>query len=153
DPSNPDPALSHAVLIGHSMGGVLSRFQVIQSRDSVWDLVARRPLEEIVAPPDTRRMLHDAFFFDPQPYIKGVVFIGTPHRGSTLARSIVAKVGANLVTPPPEIVQTRDLLLAKNPGAFNPAFAKHMPTSVEDLAAGSPILDVMQKLPFNPQVH
>jgi pimeloyl-ACP methyl ester carboxylesterase len=153
DPANPDAALRDMILIGHSMGGVLSRFQVTSSEDLVWALVARRPFAELNAPPATRMLLHDAFFFEPQPFVKRVVFIGTPHRGSTLARTIVGRIGATLVTPPPEITQTRDLLLAENPDAFNPAFAKHLPTSVEDLAAGSPILDVMQKLPFSPQVH
>jgi pimeloyl-ACP methyl ester carboxylesterase len=153
DPSNPDPVLKQMVLIGHSMGGVLSRFQVTRSEDLVWQLVARRPLEEVHAPPATRQMLHDAFFFEPQPFVRRVIFIGTPHRGSTLARTIIGRIGASLVTPPPEIMQTRDLLLAENPDAFNPAFAKHLPTSVEDLAAGSPILDVMQKLPFGNEVH
>jgi pimeloyl-ACP methyl ester carboxylesterase len=153
DPANPDAALGDMVLIGHSMGGVLSRFQVTRSEDLVWALVARRPFTDLNAPAATRLLLRDAFFFEPQPSIKRVVFIGTPHRGSTLARSIVARIGATLVTPPPEITQTRDLLLAENPDTFNPAFARHLPTSVEDLAAGSPILDVMQKLPFSPQVH
>lgn len=153
DPQHPDPALAAGVLIGHSMGGVLSRFQVTRSEDLVWQLVARRPLDQLVAPPATRALLQDSFYFDAQPFIKRVVFIATPHRGSTLARNIVGRIGASLVTPPAAIVQTRDMLLAENPGAFNPAFARYVPTSVEDLAAGSPILDVMQKLPFGPEVR
>ena len=47
----------------------------------------------------------------------------------------------------------RNRVLSENPDAFNPSFVRHMPTSVEDLASGSPILDVMQKLPFSPEVR
>ena len=153
DPNDPDPALEEMVLVGHSMGGVLSRFQVTRSEDKVWKLVARRPFEELHASPTTRALLQNALFFEPQPSVKRVVFIGTPHRGSTLARNFVGRLGASLVTPPADIQEARSQLLADNPDAFNPAFAKHLPTSVEELASGSPILDVMQRLEFNPQVR
>ena len=153
DPKDPDPALQNMVLIGHSMGGVLSRFQVTRSDDKVWEMFAHQPFEKLRAPADTRRMLHDSFFFEPQPFVKRVVFIGTPHKGSTLARNILARICSSLVTPPRAILQIRDQLLADNPGILNPTLAKQFPTSVEDLATGSPILDTMQTLPFNPQVH
>src|SRR5262249_33699607 len=124
DPSNPDPALQNIVLVGHSMGGVLSRFQVIRSEDKVWGLIARRPFDELLAEADTRAMLHDAFFFEPQPFVKRVVFIGTPHKGSSLAHSVIGRIGANLVDPPPSLVAIRDRLVADNPDAFNPAIAR-----------------------------
>ncbi len=153
DPGRPDQALADAILVGHSMGGVLSRFQVTRSEDKVWNLLARRPFDQLVAAPETLGMLHESFFFEPQPYVKRVVFIATPHRGSTLARNVVGRIGNALVTPLPIIMQTRSQLLADNPDAFRPTFIKHLPTSVEDLATGSPILDVMQTLPFSPEVR
>ena len=153
DPRNPDPALQDMILIGHSMGGVLSRFQVTRSENKVWELFAHQPFEQLRAPPATRQMLHDSFFFEPQPYIKRVVFIGTPHKGSSLARNIIARIGSSLVTPPRDILQIRDQLMADNPGILNPTLAKQFPTSVEDLATGSPVLDTMQKLPFDSRVH
>ena len=153
NPAHPDPALQQTILVGHSMGGLLARFQVTRSENLVWNLFSQRPFQTLRAPPATENMLRSALFFEPQPYIKRVVFIATPHRGSTLAKSLLGRIGNCLVNPPREIVQTRDQLLAENPGAFNPAFARSLPTSVADLASGSPILTVMQKLPFGSQVH
>ncbi len=135
------------------MGGVLARFQVTRSDDKVWQLFSGKPFEQIKAPPAIKLALHDSFFFEPQPAIKRVIFIATPHRGSSLARNILGKIGNCLVTPSEEILRIRDEIVADNPGVFNLALTRHLPTSVADLAAGSPILDTMQKLPFDPNVR
>ena len=73
------------VLIGHSMGGLVSRLQTLQSGDDYWRLVSREPLAQIKADPKARQKLDETFFFQPNPSIRRVVTIGTPHRGSTFS--------------------------------------------------------------------
>ncbi len=89
-----DPAARQMVLIGHSMGGLVSKLQVTDSGTELWDLVANRPLDAIRAEDADRERLREVFFFAPQPYIRKVIFIGTPHRGSSLAADAVGRVSS-----------------------------------------------------------
>ena len=84
DPRHEEPALDQMVLIGHSMGGLISRLQTVQSGDEFWRLVSREPLPQIKAEPEVRQKLQETFFFQPNPSIRRVVTIGTPFHGSTL---------------------------------------------------------------------
>ena len=44
------------------------------------------PIDSLKTDPATRGFLKEAFFFEPNPSVKRVVFIGTPQQGSSLGR-------------------------------------------------------------------
>ena len=44
DPTHQEPALDEMVLVGHSMGGLVSQLQTLQGGDDYWRLVSREPL-------------------------------------------------------------------------------------------------------------
>src|SRR5262249_13208370 len=54
DPAGKDWTLDHMVLVGHSMGGLVSRLLTADSGDDFWKLVADRPLDDLKIAPDTR---------------------------------------------------------------------------------------------------
>ncbi len=56
-PTREEPALDQMVLIGHSMGGLISRLQTVPSGDEYWHLVSRTPLPQIKADPEVRQKL------------------------------------------------------------------------------------------------
>ena len=91
DPAGNDRALQEIVLVGHSMGGLIAKLQVTYSELQLWDSVANRPLESIHAAARARKQLERIFFFDPQPSVTRVVFVGTPHRGSSWARRSIGR--------------------------------------------------------------
>ena len=97
DPMRCDPNLSRMVLIGHSMGGLLSKMQVTYSGDMIWQAAATQPFDTIVTDPTTRERLAAAFFFQPSPDISRVIYIATPHRGSSEATRCVGRVSSALV--------------------------------------------------------
>jgi pimeloyl-ACP methyl ester carboxylesterase len=51
DPSDRDPALHHIVLVGHSQGGLLAKFLVIDSGPHLWDAFSTRPLDQLRVSP------------------------------------------------------------------------------------------------------
>lgn len=85
DPSGTDPALQNIILVGHSMGGLIAKLQVTYSGTTLWDAFANRPLETIVAEDSIKARLYRDFFFMPSPFVRRVVFVGSPHGGSSLA--------------------------------------------------------------------
>ncbi len=153
DPLGNDPALRQMVLVGHSMGGLVSKLQVTYSGDLIWRYFSNRPLETIVADERTKARLRRDFFFAPSPYVRRVVFIGTPHGGSSLASQWIGRLGSWCVPAAPEMEQMHKLLVQYNPDAFAPYVATSFPNSIDLLEPSSPLLAAMKQLPLNPQVQ
>lgn len=153
DPQCTDAALAQTVLVGHSMGGLVSKLQVTSSGDQLWRSIANRPIEQTVMQPEMRRRLTDAFFFEPSPLVSRVVFIGTPHQGSAEARRLVGRVASLLVVEPPETREAHRRLIESNPGVFSPEFTRRMPTSIDLLDPDSPLLQALYALPIEESVR
>ena len=141
------------VLIGHSMGGLVSKLQVTDSGTELWDLVANRPLDAIRAEDADRERLREVFFFATQPYIRKVIFIGTPHRGSSLAADAVGRVSSWAAKLTKEADTRHRRLVADNPGVFNPWIVRKVPTSVDLLRPNHPLLEAIEKLPVASDVQ
>jgi pimeloyl-ACP methyl ester carboxylesterase len=153
DPDNRDMAMANMVLVGHSMGGLVAKLQVTKSADTMWYAVANRPLEDICATEKQRRDLFRLFYFEPLPFVSRVVFIGTPHDGSSLAQSSVGRCGARLVEPTTAQQLEYQKLLDRNPGVFSPEVQRRIPTSVDMLRPDSELLKAMQYLCTGPHVQ
>ena len=153
DPHGSDPAMSQMVLVGHSMGGLVSKLQISSSGTALWDSIALIPADQIRASAENHRQIKQLFFFDPLPFVKRTVFIGSPHQGSNLAKSWVGRLGSALVHPPKEIAQSRKSVIAENPGVFIKDVTRHIPTSVDLLRPDNPLLMATYTLPVNPNVR
>ena len=153
NPQGAEPALDHMVLIGHSMGGLVAKLQISESRDCLWRAVAQRPLDQIVAPSEVRQQLSESFFFEPVPSIRRVIYMGAPHRGSPWATRPVGKLGADLVEEPEVQVIDHDQLIALNPGVFSAEVSRRIPTSIDLLRPDSQLLLAMDQLPASPRVQ
>jgi pimeloyl-ACP methyl ester carboxylesterase len=153
DPSGADPALDRAVLIGHSMGGLISKMMVQESGDALWKLVAARPFADLRATPENIAMLKRVFFFSPHPSVRRVIFIATPHRGSVLGDQFIGRLTDRLIRLPNPLRATYRALLAQNgPEFFTPAIRAGLPSSIDELRRDSPLLVTLARLPVRPGV-
>ena len=152
DPEAKDPALDRVVMIGHSMGGLISKMQIAYSGDSLWNTISKLPFEAVSMEPAIRTKLRDAFFFEASPMVSRVVFVGTPHRGSALAQRAIGRLGSILIEEPAEQKKVHRKLLSDNPGVFSDEFSDRVPTSVDLLEPDSPMLRAMDRLPLEPSV-
>lgn len=133
-----DPAFSQMVLLGHSMGGLLSHFMVVDSGPRLWQLNTDRPFREIQGPRKVLDELQGYFFFQPLPFVKEVVFLATPHRGSEMSRGVVGRVGAGLISEPDHISDLLTQLVKDNPDAFDRRRFRRLPSSIETLEPITP---------------
>jgi pimeloyl-ACP methyl ester carboxylesterase len=143
DPTHQEPALDQMVLIGHSMGGLVSHMQTIQSGDDYWRLVSNEPFCQIKADEKAKRKLAENFFFQPSPSIRRVVMIGTPHRGSTYSDQTSQWLLAKLMHPVKRIADMQQGLFVDNPGAFSGGSLLNVYTSIDSLSPSSPVFPVM----------
>jgi hypothetical protein len=93
-----------AILIGHSMGGILSRMQVTNSGRVIWNQAFGPKADQLYADVPDDSLVKRALIFDANPTVKRVIFICTPHRGSTLATSGIGALGMRLIRLPLKVV-------------------------------------------------
>ena len=93
DPEGSNPAFNNMLVIGHSMGGLLTKSMVQDSGDALWNAISKTPLAQLSLPQDTQELMEKLLFFKHLPFVTEVVFISTPHRGSEMALGTIGKIG------------------------------------------------------------
>ncbi len=152
DPDHRFQALDQTVLVGHSMGGLVSRMQTIDSRDEFWNILSDEPFENLQGEQEDVAKLRQAAFFKPNRDVKRVVTIGTPHRGSDYANDTTRWLSRKLITLPTMMVATGQNLVSKNPGVFQNADLLINNTSIDSLSPDSPVFPAMLRAPRAPWV-
>lgn len=150
DPLGADPGIQNMALVGYSLGGLLARLQVSSSGDELWRLMSNRPLEELRISQDARSMAEDLFFFEPQPNVRQVIFLATPHGGTSPALRGLARFTSRFIRRPDDTKEFITEVDNANPGALTDT-ARDLPSSIDALAQRGPLLPAIRRLPINPQ--
>jgi pimeloyl-ACP methyl ester carboxylesterase len=146
------PNHKRIVLIGHSMGGLISRLMITDAGDKIWRTFFLTPPAKTPLASDTRKALEEALIFNHRPDIQRVIFISTPHRGSELATGWIGRIGAALVRTPrrfSSIYAAAKPLLIADPAARP---LNRMPNSVDTLEPNDRFVEAVNKLPIAPGI-
>lgn len=147
DPQRKDAALDNMVLLGHSMGGLVSRLLTADSGDDFYRLYSDEPLDQAQASAEAKQELRRVFYFEQQPCVTRVVFLGTPHHGSKLSPSLPARILRYFVHLPKDVVDlTADLTQVD-------AKPEKATISLDLLTPGAPALELLASRPKPESVH
>ncbi|MBX7167904.1 MAG: hypothetical protein K1X74_16340 [Pirellulales bacterium] len=152
DPAHREVALDQMVLVGHSMGGLLAKMQVVNSGDEFWKTASNTPFQLVKASTDLRKTLEATYFFQANPGIRRIITIGTPHRGSDFANPLTQWLSRKLIIFPQMFEENRRQILADNPGLLRDGSTADIATSIDSLSPKSPILPVLLRSPLRPGV-
>jgi pimeloyl-ACP methyl ester carboxylesterase len=156
DPDRSDAAFDRMVIVGHSMGGLLTKMMAVDAGDHLWRVVSERPFGELQGEKEDLDLFRNGLLFGARPEVRRVVYIATPHRGSHLDRGPLQHVGTRLVRIPDPLRAAHHRLVARNePSFFRGHFRKAVPSSIDELEWGSPILTGLAGLTSAPalKVH
>lgn len=92
DPEHDDAARSGIVLIGHSLGGVLSRLLAADAGQTLWTAAFNVTPEALPGDPDDVAMVRELLLFHPYPGLSRAIFLAAPHHGSPLADAWYARL-------------------------------------------------------------
>jgi pimeloyl-ACP methyl ester carboxylesterase len=159
DKTRSDKAMDEMVLVGHSMGGLVSRLQTIDSGDEFWRIVSDSPaatadqaLAKIKGPDEDRHKLVSALFFRPNSSVRRVITIGTPHRGSEFANDYTRWLARKIIRLPKMAISTGNRLTSENPTLFKDTQLLTVANAIDSLAPESPIFPVMMRAKRAPGV-
>ena len=152
DPEGEDLAVRDMVLVGHSQGGLLVKMAAIDTGSRLWDGISRKPLDQLKVEPDTRELLRQSLFLEPEPFVGRVVFVATPHRGSYLAEYSLGRFIAGLVRLPFNLLRVSGDVLTNNPDAFRFDPARTRMGSVYGMTPGSPLITGLADIPVAPGI-
>ncbi len=152
DPEQTDCALDRMVVLGHSLGGLLAKAQIIESDGLVWDAIARAPFQGLRGEPSEIEATAREVYFHPVPNIKRVIYIGTPHRGTSYACGFLARSGERIIThETPTSAAHRDFL-ERNSNIFRPRLRDCSANMLDQLEPGQPMLLAMSRARMAPWV-
>lgn len=118
DPDHNDAGLNKMVLVGHSMGGLVSRMQAIDPQDKLARATLGTTPDRLRVSRAVEERLTHNLMFKPQPEVKRLVFIATPHRGSNIASFNIVRRLASLIRLPVDTLKMTQELLSGNTDAL-----------------------------------
>jgi hypothetical protein len=141
------------VVVGHSMGGMLTQMQVVTVTREMWEKALGETAKSIFRENSSDSLIVRATTFHANPRIKRVVFICTPHRGSKMASSGLGKLGTSLISLPVTIATTMKDTLTSAELVQLTGSSKRLPNSITGLKPSNPALPVVNSAPITVPYH
>ena len=149
-----DPNNSRVVMIGHSMGGLLTRMQVTDTGNTLWDAIFAVPPEELDLNPEEIDWITETLIVEPLPFVERAIFCSTPHRGSQYAARRAGKLGSRLVRLPKTLAEfSKKLLFTQSEHLTSEAAEmQKISDSVQTLQPEHPLVLALDTLPIDAHV-
>lgn len=151
DPEGRDFATRNLVVIGHSMGGIITHTLVSDSGHALWDAVIKVRPGSLKMPVESRKLLEPVFVFKQDPRVRRVIFVAVPHRGSNWADNFIGDLGQTLFRPERRVQSVFADLIQHHPEQVHEFIvALHRQgkiSSIRTLSARSPALMALSRIP------
>lgn len=169
NPRGTSTEMNNIVMVGHSMGGLITRFNnstkpwtlmkgVFELPPETFEGMTLENWKKRLAPLHyddlTLERLRNNFIFSPARGVTRIVYMATPHRGSTFADNWIGRLGQRLIDLPADMLEevTRIATLSRGMFLLNPLQLKDELTSIHQLSPNSSLVKHMSELRGFPNV-
>lgn len=154
DPEAKAAASRDIVLVGHSMGGVLSRLMVSSAGDHMWQSMQARMQVSDKRKKRAREVLSPYLEFEPLPQVGRAIFVAAPHRGTPFAENRLSRWASGLVKMPVSVLgrfkEITQVLIDPNSAA--PVTLTRGLNSIDNLSDQDPFVSSAAALPISAAV-
>ncbi|MCU0794476.1 MAG: alpha/beta hydrolase [Akkermansiaceae bacterium] len=140
------------IVMGHSMGGVISRLMVTDAGDRLWVKAFGKSPEETKVSGASRKLLEETLIFRSRREIDRVVFFSAPHRGSNLAINPVTRLFAKFIRMPSTLSDLRSTALSLATADQSALILQSAPNSIGTLSPKSPFVLAVNQIPITSRV-
>ncbi|HKX62324.1 MAG TPA: hypothetical protein VJS65_10775 [Verrucomicrobiae bacterium] len=153
DPDGRDGPLRQMVVIGHSQGGLLTKLTATDTGDKLLQAVLKtNRLEDLKISASEQAAVRQYICFEALPFVKRVVFICTPHRGSYLVGGLARQLARRFVSLPAKMVKRTTDLAGVTEKLDLPRELRGTPTSLDSMSPNNPVLRALADVPLAPGV-
>ncbi len=146
------PDSKDMVLVGHSMGGILSRTQVTTVDREAWDAIGKEKAARFFANVKPGSLIERATLFKANPHVDRTIFICSPHRGSEMAVGTLGGLAVRLISLPLDITTTMTESVGNSISIIT-GDPKRLPNSVSGLSPQNPTFKVLDSRPIEVPHH
>lgn len=143
------PMKKKMVVIGHSMGGCISRLLITDVGDKIWMSYFGKPPAQVDMTPETKKLMTDALIFNHRPEIGRVIFVAAPLKGADMAKGTLGKLGAKLVKSPFTLLRAGTEVLGSITSTSEENTLKRMPNSVDTLSPDNRFVKTINQFPLS----
>jgi hypothetical protein len=134
------------VLVGHSMGGIISRMQVISPGRAIWDKGLGPQADTLYRTLPPTHLSKRMFLFSANPDIGREIYICVPHRGSRMADWSLVSWFTKFIRMPANIMSA----VAEAPGVIT---ERRQLSSVHRLSPSNPLYPAIDHIPIQVPYH
>jgi pimeloyl-ACP methyl ester carboxylesterase len=143
------PNTPKAVLIGHSMGGLVADMMIRDSAGTQYcDDVLGKPLNQFQIEPDQLKVIQESLIFKASTHVSKVIFLATPHKGADMASGLIGRLGSRLVRLPAKLVAIGPGLVEKATASNGKKVVARFPNSIDTLRPTARSVVAMNRLPI-----
>ncbi len=143
DPYRRNVKLDEMVVVGHSMGGLMSHMLTIDSGNRLWNSVSGKSVEELQASTNVKSEIQRVFFFHSNPSIDRIVTIASPYEGSSLSNRFTRWLTGSFVWLPAKTYELTRVVLEQNNKTWWER-VRAPKTSVDSLTKKSAVLTLIR---------
>jgi pimeloyl-ACP methyl ester carboxylesterase len=154
DPEGRDAALQQMVVIGHSQGGLLTKLTATDTGDKLLATVVKtNAAGELQLPAGQEALLRKYTCFEALPFVKRVIFISTPHRGSYGATGLARTLAGKVVELPGQVVKATTDFTRMSEELKLPKELRGASTSIDSMSPKNPVMLALADIPLAPGIH
>lgn len=140
------------VVIGHSMGGMITRLLLTDSKMKIWNTFFDRSPDQIPFSKEARNLMRRSLIFKSDDDISRMVFLSASHRGSDMATGFMGRLGAMLVGNPISQRQVNKEVYSYVRPDVRVGGRHRLPNSIDMLDPDNRFLTTVNALPLKPGV-
>jgi pimeloyl-ACP methyl ester carboxylesterase len=154
DPQGKDPALQQMVVAGHSQGGLLTKFTAVDTADSLVRALTGKDLDALQMSAESKDRVRRLLVIKPLPFVKEVIFLSTPHRGSYQSKAWNRNLVRRLISLPANLVQNSMEYFEYMNDDVKKLMGgeKTIITSADSMSPDNPVIKALAEIPLAPGV-
>ncbi|HAD62235.1 MAG TPA: hypothetical protein DCG12_23605 [Planctomycetaceae bacterium] len=151
DPYGRNRTLDQMVVVGHSMGGLMSYLLTVNSEDKLWNALSEIPVDKIEGGPEIQDEVRRVFFFESDRSVDRIITIASPFSGSGFANKFTQWLSGSIISLPDVTSQLSEQIFHQNnQSLWDRMFAPR--TSLDSLSSNSAILSLVRHTSTPPDV-
>lgn len=146
------PMKKKMVVIGHSMGGCISRLLITDSKNQLWEELFNKSPENTHLSAESRKLFSDALIFKHRPEVGRVVFIAAPLKGSNLASRRIVRWASGIIRSPVTLLKAGAEALHTTTFEEGELRLSRIPSSVDTLTPNNRFVKAINHVPITPNI-